>query len=206
MPFPTLTDLFLVAAAHDQAALLIHTVDGKYVSISTRQFVGDVHRLTKALGGLGVERGDRVALMAENGPSWPLIDFASLCVGAALVPIYPTLLPEQAAYVANDSGAKVLFVQGVQRLEGLLALRSEMPQVKRFIVIGAPGTKDAQTLESVLATGDGANADELSVSAHGATGRLATLIYIAAPPATGRRDAHAATSRPTSRPESRTSR
>ncbi|MEO8505181.1 MAG: long-chain fatty acid--CoA ligase [Acidobacteriota bacterium] len=178
MPIQTLTELFLVAAGHDKAALLMHKVDGKYVSISTRQFVADVHRLTKALGGLGVERGDRVALMAENGPSWPLIDFASLCAGAALVPIYPTLLPEQAAYVANDSGAKVLFVQGAQRLESLLALRSEMPLVKRFVVIGAPGMKDAPTLESVLATGDGATADEFESQARMARpDDLATLIY-----------------------------
>ena len=46
-------------------------------------------------------------MMAENGPHWPTVDFAALCAGAVHVPIYPTLLPEQAAYVANDSGAKV---------------------------------------------------------------------------------------------------
>jgi len=70
---------------------------------------------------------NRVALMADNGPHWPTIDFATLCMGGVLVPVYPTLLPEGAAYIVNDSGAKVLFVQGEARLRALLALRHEMP-------------------------------------------------------------------------------
>ena len=84
MPIQTLAELFLVASGYDKPELLMHQVGGKYTSISTKQFVGDVHRLAKALRALGVQRGDRVALMAENGPDWPLVDFASLCVGAAL--------------------------------------------------------------------------------------------------------------------------
>src|SRR5436189_225099 len=68
MPIQTLAELFLVASGYDKPDLLMHQVGGKYTSISTKQFVGDVHRLAKALRALGVQRGDRVALMAENGP------------------------------------------------------------------------------------------------------------------------------------------
>jgi long-chain acyl-CoA synthetase len=178
MPIQTLAELFLVASGYDKPDLLMHQVDGKYTSISTKQFVGDVHRLAKALRALGVERGDRVALMAENGPDWPLVDFASLCVGAALVPIYPTLLPEQAAYVANDSGAAILFVQGRDRLEGLLKLRADMPNVKRFVVIGGPATPESIDLPAVLAMGNGADAAEFEREARRAKpDDLATLIY-----------------------------
>jgi long-chain acyl-CoA synthetase len=95
MPIQTLAELFLVASGYDKPELLMHQVGGKYTSISTKQFVGDVHRLAKALRALGVQRGDRVALMAENGPDWPLVDFASLCVGPALVPIYPRCSPSR---------------------------------------------------------------------------------------------------------------
>ncbi len=178
MPIQTLAELFLVASGYDKPDLLMHKVGGKYTSISTKQFVADVHRLAKALRALGVQRGDRVALMAENGPDWPLVDFASLCVGAALVPIYPTLLPEQAAYVANDSGAKILFVQGRDRLEGLLKLRSDMPNVARFVVMGAPATAEATDLAAVLAMGNGADPAEFEREARRAMpDDLATLIY-----------------------------
>ncbi len=177
MPIQTLTELFLAAAGHDKPDLLLHKVDGVYKPIATRPFVGDVRRLSKALRAVGVVRGDRVALMAENGPHWPLVDFASLCAGAALVPIYPTLLPDQAAYVANDSGARVLFVQGVQRLEALLAVRSEMPQVKLFVLIGGQNAA-ATSLDDLLAKGDGADVAEFEREARLAKpDDLATLIY-----------------------------
>ena len=120
MPVRTLTELFLVAARYGKPDCLLHKVGGEFVPISTAELVERVQRLAKALGQLGVVRGDRVALMAENGPHWPAVDFATLCIGAVLVPIYPTLLPEGAAYIVADSGAKVLFVQGEQRLEALL--------------------------------------------------------------------------------------
>lgn len=137
MAIRTLAELYLASVKHDKPNCLLHKVDGKFVPISTRQLGERVQALAKALRGLGVEPGDRVAMMAENGPHWPTVDFAALCIRAVHVPIYPTLLPDQAAYIANDSGAKVLFVQGAERLAGLLAVRSEMPSVQVFVAIGA---------------------------------------------------------------------
>ncbi len=127
MAIRTLSELFLVVAGHDKEACLMHKVDGRYVSVSTAELARQVRQIARALVDSGVRPGDRVALMAENGPHWPAVDFATLCIGAALVPIYPTLLPEGAAYVARDSGSRILFVQGRERLEGLLAVRGEMP-------------------------------------------------------------------------------
>ena len=107
----TLTELFLKVASYNKPDCLMSKVGGTYQPISTAELVDRVRRLSKALRELGVERGDRVALMSENGPHWPMVDFAALCAGAALVPIYPTLLPDQAAYIANDCGAKVVFAE-----------------------------------------------------------------------------------------------
>ena len=73
--------------------------------------------------------------MAENGPHWPTVDFATLTSGAVLVPIYPTVLPEQAAYIARDCGAKVVFAETTHHLEGLLAHASELPEVQHFVLI-----------------------------------------------------------------------
>ena len=85
----TLTELFLKVASYNKPDCLMSKVGGTYQPISTAELVDRVRRLSKALLELGVERGDRVALMSENGPHWPTIDFATLCAGAALVPIYP---------------------------------------------------------------------------------------------------------------------
>ena len=93
--------------------------------------------------------------MAENGPHWPTIDFATLGIGAVLVPVYPTLTSEQAAYVVNDCGAEIVFVQGRERLDGLLEIRDEMPKVKRFVVIdGEPPSEDIKTLDRLIRDSD----------------------------------------------------
>lgn len=187
MAIRTLSELFLVAAGYEKEACLMHKVGGSYVAVSTAELTRQVRQIARALVECGVRPGDRVALMAENGPHWPAVDFATLCIGAALVPIYPTLLPEGAAYVARDSGSRILFVQGQERLEGLLAVRGEMPTVERIVAIGASGASgdaaagDAggvESLEEFMARGAGADMAWLQeMAAHAKPEDLATLIY-----------------------------
>jgi long-chain acyl-CoA synthetase len=180
MSIRTLNELFLVAAGHDRPNCLQHKVNGRYVPISTAELVKRVQRLAHALQAMGVAKGDRVALMADNGPHWPLVDFATLGMGGVLVPIYPTLLPEGAAYIVQDSGSKVLFVQGRERLDGLLALRGDMPTVEHIVFIdenGQPGS-DHTTLAAVLERGAGADPASFETVARQATpADLATFIY-----------------------------
>ena len=187
MAIRTLSELFLVVARHDKEACLMHKVGGRYVAVSTAELTRQVRQIAKALADSGVRPGDRVALMAENGPHWPAVDFATLCIGAVLVPIYPTLLPEGAAYVARDSGSRILFVQGRERLEGLLAVRADMPSVERIVAIGAGGAGEPplgatpaglETLEAFMARGSEADQAWLEkVAAQAKPEDLATLIY-----------------------------
>ncbi|HEX2252843.1 MAG TPA: long-chain fatty acid--CoA ligase [Thermoanaerobaculia bacterium] len=143
MSIATLSDLFLVAAGYHKPDCLQHKVSGQYVPISTAEVTDQVRRVARALEKLGIERGDRVALMADNGPHWPVIDFATLCRGAATVPIYPTLLPEQAAYIVQDSGAKVAFVHTREQLNGLRAHASELGEIKLVLIDGEAGGEPA---------------------------------------------------------------
>ncbi len=179
MPIQTLSELFLVFAGRQKADALLHKSGGRFQPISSAELVDRVRRLATALIELGVKRGDRVALMAENGPHWPVADFATLCVGGVLVPIYPTLTPDQAAYVANDCGAELLLVEGRERLDGLLGERGDMPAVKHFVVIGAEPTGDeALSFSRLLAESAAMPADELERQARLAKpDDLATFIY-----------------------------
>lgn len=180
MSIETLSDLFLVAAGYHKPDCLLHKVAGEYKPIATAELVDRVRRVARALEKLGVAPGDRVALMAENGPHWPTVDFATLCRGAASVPIYPTLLPEQAAYIVKDSGAKVVVVQTAEQLAGLREHRSQIPGVEKLVMIdGEPGGDDgAITLDALLA--DGADADAGAFEEHArrtAPDDLASLVY-----------------------------
>src|SRR5260370_26496541 len=133
---------------------MLQKIGGSSQPVSTAQLVDGVRRLAKALAGLGVERGDRVALMAENGPHWPAVDFATLCAGGVLVPIYPTLLPEQAAYIAHDCGARIVFAETTAHLEGLLSHAHELPDVKQYVLIrGESDDPRVTTLAALLQRG-----------------------------------------------------
>jgi long-chain acyl-CoA synthetase len=94
------------------------------------------------------------------------------------VPIYSTLLPEGAAYVVRDSGAKIVVVEGDGRLEGLLARRDEMPAVERFVAYGCRQRAGVEELEAAIAAGagvDGADFERWLDRAR--PDDLATLIY-----------------------------
>ncbi len=179
MSVQTLSELFLVAAGHDIPDCLMHKVDGSWRPVSTDEFVERVRRLSAALIGLGIQPGDRVALMAENGVHWPTVDFATLCIGAITVPIYPTLTADQAAYVANDCGARVLFVQGKERLDAMLRERESMAQISTYILIdGESGDPTIKSLDSMLRDTEPMPQEEFEAHARNAKpDDLATFIY-----------------------------
>ncbi len=175
----TLSELFLKAAAYNKPDCLLTKVGGTYQPVSTAELVDRVRRLSKALRDLGVEPGDRVALMSENGPHWPTVDFATLCIGAVLVPIYPTLLPDQSSYITKDCGAKVVFAETTAHLEGLLSHEDELPDVRQFVIIkGESKHPKVTTLAALLEKGTGVDPADFEARARAVKpDDLATFIY-----------------------------
>jgi long-chain acyl-CoA synthetase len=84
---------------------------------------------------LGLEEGDRVAIMAETSPQWTWVDLATASARGVLVTVYPTNTAGQMAYIAKDSGAKMLVVQGASELAKYREVARELPDVRRVIVI-----------------------------------------------------------------------
>jgi long-chain acyl-CoA synthetase len=173
----TLTELFLKAASYNKPDCLLSKVGGTYQPISTAELVDRVRRLSKALRDLGVEKGDRVALMSENGPHWPTVDFATLCAGAVLVPIYPTLLPDQSTYIARNCGAKVVVAETTAHLNGLFS--EELPDVKQFVLIkGTSSDPRVITLDELIQRGSGVDVADFEARARSVQpDDLATFIY-----------------------------
>ena len=87
-----------------------YRLNDSWNTISSRELYQNVAGVARALQNWGICHGDRVAILSENRPEWAIADFASLLLGAITVPIYPTLTPEQIAYMLKDSGARVVFV------------------------------------------------------------------------------------------------
>ncbi|RPH57742.1 long-chain fatty acid--CoA ligase [bacterium] len=179
MSVTTLSELFLKAASYNKPDCLLSKIGGTYQPMSTAELVDRVRRLSKALLDLGVQPGDRVALMSENGPHWPTVDFASLVIGAVLVPIYPTLLPEQSSYITRDCGAKVVVAETTAHLEGLLSHAGELPEVRQFVLIrGQSADPRVVTLADLLERGAGVDVAEFERRARAVRPEdLATFIY-----------------------------
>ncbi len=91
---------------------------------------------------LGIEKGDRIALMAHTCPAWMQTDYAILCAGAVTVCIYPTLSAKETAYIVNDSGARVLFVQNAEILQSVLKERASMPYLEKIVVMDEKYSSD----------------------------------------------------------------
>ena len=89
--------------------------------------------LALGLSSLGVERGDRVAIMSESRPEWLLADLAVLTLGAVTVPVYSTLTAAQARYIMQDAGARVAFVSTAEQLEKLQRVRHELPALEAIV-------------------------------------------------------------------------
>ncbi|WP_174733642.1 AMP-dependent synthetase/ligase [Mesobacillus harenae] len=90
---------------------LMWKVDGKYRGITYGDFWAEVRNTAAGLACLGIGNDDKVAILSENNPKWPISDVAILSLGAVSVPIYPTLPPDQVAHALRNADCKAVFVE-----------------------------------------------------------------------------------------------
>jgi long-chain acyl-CoA synthetase len=156
---------------------------GTWQTLTHQDVLQRMTRAGLALKRLGVRRGDRVAILSENRPGWAIADFASLCIGAADVPVYPTLPANQVRYILKDSGAVVLFVSTAPQAEKIREIRAELPDLKHVIAMDADavgegmlGWKEIYGMGAEAeAAGEGATFRQEALSAQ--PDDLATIIY-----------------------------
>jgi long-chain acyl-CoA synthetase len=91
---------------------------------------------------LGLELGDRVAILSDNNKEWLFCDLGVLCAAGVSTGIYPTDSPAQVEYLVNDSGAKFLLVESEEQLDKVLAVRERTPGLKKIIVFDMEGLRD----------------------------------------------------------------
>ena len=85
--------------------------------------------------GLGIEKGDRAAVMSHTCPQWLWADYSILCAAGITVCVYPTLSAKEMSFIINDSGSKILYVQDEEILERAIAAWPEMPTLEKIIVM-----------------------------------------------------------------------
>ena len=180
----TLIELFFEALEkfHREDAYQVKR-DGRYQPISHATVHARVRRLALGLQELGLERGDRVAILSENRPEWAFADWACLSLGMADVPVYPTLPAAQITHILVNSGAATIFVSGDAQAAKVAEIRSDTPGVRHVITFAdtKPSGVD-HTLLEVEAMGAAVDTPERAAAWKAGAlavqpGDLATLIY-----------------------------
>jgi long-chain acyl-CoA synthetase len=155
LPEGTLVDLFLNAIAMDRPRAQLRRTDAGWQPISHRELLESVRDIGAALRSFGLDRGDRVGLLAENRPEWAWTDFALLCTGMLTVPLYPTVPAQQIAFILRHAGCRLLFVSTAEQLQKALDARASLPDLQRIVVFDDVQTDDpaVMTLRELLRHG-----------------------------------------------------
>lgn len=113
----SLVELFLARAdAKGDAPFLGRKIDGVWATQSWREVADQVCLIAANLRKLGLEDGDRVALVSENRPEWCIIDLAVMAAGCITVPTYITNTARDHCHIFDNSGARAIFVSNEKLL------------------------------------------------------------------------------------------
>jgi long-chain acyl-CoA synthetase len=150
--------------------------DGQWHDYTWAETGRDVARWQAAFGSEGLAAGDRVAILMRNCREWVLYEQAALGCGLVVVPLYTDDRPENTAYILNNSGCKVLFLQGQEHWNGIATVLDELGGLQRILtqepVTPPAGETRVRTLADWLpAGGGGLRSDD------GDSGELATIVY-----------------------------
>jgi long-chain acyl-CoA synthetase len=132
-----------------------YTENGKPRIMTWAQAADQVENIGIGLMALGAQPGDRISIMANTSPQWVMADLALLSLGGQTGSIYPNVTPAQAQYIINDLDSGIVFVEGKNRRDGLLALKDNSPQLKKVITIGCDAGDDplCMSFEELIETG-----------------------------------------------------
>ncbi len=162
-------------AKESPAAVMFNVPDGRggWRDVRAEEFAQSVTDVAKGLIASGVERGDRVAIMAATRYEWALLDYAIWAAGGCTVAIYDSSSAEQARWILQDSATALLIVEN-DKHRGVIAEidPGELPQLRETLQI------DSGALDTLI--GRGAELDDQAVHdrrAQVTAASPATLIY-----------------------------
>ncbi|HYT03570.1 MAG TPA: long-chain fatty acid--CoA ligase [Gemmatimonadales bacterium] len=137
----TLTELFFAAVERyaSHPAAFRYKAEGAWKSVTHHEAEQRVRAVALGLRELGLQAGDRVAILAETRLEWALADYACLCARVADVPIYPNLPANQVEYILRDSAATGVFCSTAAQVDKIREVRAGLPGLRHVIVFNADG-------------------------------------------------------------------
>ncbi|HET9472140.1 MAG TPA: AMP-binding protein, partial [Usitatibacter sp.] len=190
MPYENLAQMFFQRAAELAGKPRYrYRVDGDWREVTWQEMADRVRAIAAGLVDMGVQPGDKVALLSNTRPEWMEIDFAILACGALTVPIYQSNLPAECGYIIANSDSSIIFVENAKqraKIEEVTGRGFELDGITQKIVLrgvvtidGEPGA--GQSLQALMERGRalGASArDEIERRMKAIRrDQLATIVY-----------------------------
>lgn len=119
--------------------------DGTWHPYSAQVFRDMVIDLAKGLIGLGVNKGDSVAIVSRTRWEWTALDMAIMSIGAVTVPVYETNSASQVSWIFNDSKVTLAIAEDDGQRDKIESVRSEVPTLRNVFVIEAGGLNAIKT-------------------------------------------------------------
>jgi len=152
-----------------------HSMAEIWREFTWREIGAEVGHWRRALAARGLRRGDRVAIMLRNCPSWIIFDQAALSLGLVVVPLFTVDRPDNIAYIVRDAGVKLLFFEDGLQWQGLRTVLDQLDSLQ-FLVSVIPVADVVEprllSLREFLQVGQ-VPVDTVEIAAED----LATLIY-----------------------------
>ncbi|MEK6614787.1 MAG: long-chain fatty acid--CoA ligase [Bacteroidota bacterium] len=117
---------------YSKADCLMKKENGKWIPYSTQEFIDYSENLAYGLLALGVQREDKIAIIANNRPEWNFADMGIQMSGSVSIPIYPTISENDLKFILNDAQVKYVFVSSEELFQKVKTIAAEGASVKEI--------------------------------------------------------------------------
>jgi len=130
--FPHL--FFKQVAEHKNRVALRRKEYGIWNRISWHDYGQRVRETAAAMLAMGLDPGDRVAILGDNRPEWLFCHLAAMSIGGVTCGVYSTNAPEQVAYVVGHSESKILFVENEEQVDKVIQIYPDLERLQKVVV------------------------------------------------------------------------
>lgn len=159
-----------------QKDALASKADGKWTCISTQEYIDLANKISLGLLELGIQPGDKIAIISNNRPEWNIMDIGIGQVGGIVCPVYPTVSENDYKFIFNDAEVRYVFVSDTEILAKVNAVKKDVSSLKGIYSFNK--IEGITHWSSLLELGNKARIDEVKARMNAvAEDDLATIIY-----------------------------
>lgn len=126
----------------DRNQLTILLKNGTLKNFSAREYFNQIRNVSKSLINLGINRGDKIAILSQTRHEWSVCDLAIISIGAVTIPLYPNSASDELEYILNHSECKLVFADNRTTLRQILLIKEKCPLLEFIVVFDPPQQKE----------------------------------------------------------------